>query len=240
MDNFFSFFYICCKGNLGVSENGWANRDVVWDAPMLSWACPRNHLLDGAAHWRKLAYTIEPSMWRRCGLFAYRWLRVMQRSSRRFCGTRSLYSSTSRPTTHISRACSTASWNDLGGRATGNLTGLMFPLWVSRLTRCFHTTFCRRFISFPPMDYLHFAWGVAATKSEMHIGHARMFVCVSVCPSVATFPHYCRNLDVVVHYWADLQSVQGFGCYDNKPNAKCQRVLVFTLCLVELVVRWTV
>jgi len=36
-----------------------------------------------------------------------------------------------------------------------------------------------------------------------------------------------------VHYWADLQSVHEFRCYDNiAPNAKCQRVLVLALCLV--------
>ena len=36
-----------------------------------------------------------------------------------------------------------------------------------------------------------------------------------------------------MHYWADLQSVHGFRCYDNiAPNAKCQRVLVLALCLV--------
>jgi len=37
-----------------------------------------------------------------------------------------------------------------------------------------------------------------------------------------------------VHYWADLQSLHGFRCYDNiAPNAKCQRVLVLPLCLVH-------
>ena len=34
---------------------------------------------------------------------------------------------------------------------------------------------------------------------------------------------------LVVQYWANLQSVHGFRCYDN---AKCQRVLVLALCLV--------
>ena len=30
-----------------------------------------------------------------------------------------------------------------------------------------------------------------------------------------------------MHYWADLQSVHGFGCRDSiASNAKCQRVLV--------------
>jgi len=68
-------------------------------------------------------------------------------------------------------------------------------------------------------------------------------VCVSVCLSVAAFPHYCTDPDVtwgngmgcplVVHCWADLQSVHGFRCYDNiAPNAGCQRVLVLALCLV--------
>ena len=46
-------------------------------------------------------------------------------------------------------------------------------------------------------------------------------VCVSVCPS----PHSHTDSGViwgngrawyqVVHYWADLQSVHGFCCYDN-------------------------
>jgi len=59
-------------------------------------------------------------------------------------------------------------------------------------------------------------------------------VCVSVCLSLAAFPHYCTEPDVtlVVHCWADLQSVHGFRCYDNTaPNGKCQRVLVLALCL---------
>jgi len=61
----------------------------------------------------------------------------------------------------------------------------------------------------------------------MCIGHGRLCVCVSVCLSecFAVFPHYCTDPDVswgngkgcpvVVHCWADLQSVHGFRCYDN-------------------------
>jgi len=42
-----------------------------------------------------------------------------------------------------------------------------------------------------------------------------------------------RRCTLVVQYWADLQSVYGFRCYDNiAPNAKCQRVLVLALCVV--------
>jgi len=34
---------------------------------------------------------------------------------------------------------------------------------------------------------------------------------------------------LVVHCWADLQSAHRFCCYDNRANAKCQRVLVTVL-----------
>ena len=65
----------------------------------------------------------------------------------------------------------------------------------------------------------------------------------AVCLSV---PHCCMDPDVtcgngrwchvVAHYWADLQSVHRFRCYDSAmPNVKCQRVLVLTLCLVLFV-----
>jgi len=52
----------------------------------------------------------------------------------------------------------------------------------------------------------------------MYIDHGRL--CVPLA-----FPHYCKDPDVtwgngrgcplVVHYWADLQSVHRFHCYDN-------------------------
>ena len=72
-----------------------------------------------------------------------------------------------------------------------------------------------------------------------------MRVCVSVYLSLAAFPHYCTDQDVswgngsgcplIVRYLADLQSLQGFRCYDNiAPNAKCQRVLILSLCLVTI------
>jgi len=50
-------------------------------------------------------------------------------------------------------------------------------------------------------------------------------VCLSACLSAAACPHYCTDPDVtlesgrgcplVVHYWADLQSVHGLRCYGN-------------------------
>jgi len=43
-----------------------------------------------------------------------------------------------------------------------------------------------------------------------------------------------RGCPLVVHCRADLQSVHGFCCYDNiAMNAKCQRLLVLAVCLVN-------
>jgi len=68
---------------------------------------------------------------------------------------------------------------------------------------------------------------------------------VSGSLSLAAFPHYCTDPDVtwgngrgalVVHYWADLQSMHGFRCYDNvAPNTKCQQVLALAVCLIVVV-----
>jgi len=77
----------------------------------------------------------------------------------------------------------------------------------------------------------------------MYSGHGRLCVCLCACLSLAALQHHCTDPDVtwengrgfplVVHYWADLQLVHGFRCYDNiAPNAKCQQVLVLALCLV--------
>jgi len=82
------------------------------------------------------------------------------------------------------------------------------------------------------------------SQGEMYIGHGRLCVCLFVCLSLAAFPHYCTDPDItwgngrrcrlVVHYWADLQSVHRFCCYDNiAPNTKCLQVLVLALCLID-------
>jgi len=51
----------------------------------------------------------------------------------------------------------------------------------------------------------------------MYRGHGRLCVCLSVCLSLASLPHYCTDPDItwrngkgcslVLHYWLDLQSV---------------------------------
>ena len=72
----------------------------------------------------------------------------------------------------------------------------------------------------------------------MYIGHGHLCVCLSVPRHFPTLLHQPdvawgngRGCPLVVHYWADLQSVNGFRCCDNTaPNAKCQRVLALALC----------
>jgi len=80
---------------------------------------------------------------------------------------------------------------------------------------------------------------VSCRWREMYIGHAHVCVCLCVCLSLATFPHYCTNPDVtwgndrrcpvVVQYWADLQSVHRFCCYD-----KIARIVVNFYVLVVI------
>jgi len=70
---------------------------------------------------------------------------------------------------------------------------------------------------------------VSRRPREMYCGHARLSVCLcvclSVCLSAAACLQYCTDPDVtwgscrgchlVVHYWADLQSVHDMRCYGN-------------------------
>ena len=72
-------------------------------------------------------------------------------------------------------------------------------------------------------------------------------VCLSVCLSLAACPHYCIDPDVtcgsgrgcplVVHYWADLQSVHRLRCYGNITRTRnvSEKMLVLALCIVTLV-----
>ena len=91
---------------------------------------------------------------------------------------------------------------------------------------------------------LHFAWGVTAAKCIL-VTRTRICLRLSVPRHISTLLNGpgCNlgewyGCPLVVHYWADLQSVQGFHCYDNTvPNAKCQRVLVVSLCLVKRAVK---
>ena len=89
-----------------------------------------------------------------------------------------------------------------------------------------HLSYTKYFSS--QTDYnnsLFITFRVSRRPREMYCGHARLCVCVSVCLSAAARPHYCTDPDVtwgsgrgcplVVHYWADLQSVHGMRCYGN-------------------------
>jgi len=68
----------------------------------------------------------------------------------------------------------------------------------------------------------------------MYIGQVRLSVCLSVPRRISTLLHADPDVTwgnatgrlIVVHCWADLQSVLGFRCSNNTAsNAKFQRVL---------------
>ena len=72
---------------------------------------------------------------------------------------------------------------------------------------------------------------VSRTRRKMYCGHTRLCVCLYA----AVRPHYCtdpyvtwgrdRGCSLVVHYWADLQSVHRLRCYGN-----ITRTLVYARC----------
>jgi len=80
------------------------------------------------------------------------------------------------------------------------------------------------------------------------IGHDRLCVCLSVPCRIPALLHgpgcnlggMVGGCPLVVHCWADVQSVHGLRSCDNIVwNAKCQRVLVLALCLVSSIVLCT-
>jgi len=84
-----------------------------------------------------------------------------------------------------------------------------------------------------------FTFRVKCSRGE-NTGHDRPSVCLCVSLSHAACPHYCTDPDVssgndrrcplVVHYWADLQSVQGFRCYDNIARTRNVSECLYSLC----------
>jgi len=91
--------------------------------------------------------------------------------------------------------------------------------------------------------WLQFAWVVDDAKGIV-VTRVCVCVCLCVCLSAAACLHYCTDPDVtwgngrgcplVVHYWADLQSVHGLCCYGNVTRTRnvSDYMLILTPCLV--------
>ena len=72
----------------------------------------------------------------------------------------------------------------------------------------------------------------------MYCGHARLCVCLSVCPR--PYAHTTARtrmklggvarLPLVVHYWADLQSVHGLRYYGNIARTRNVSECLYSLC----------
>jgi len=92
-------------------------------------------------------------------------------------------------------------------------------------------------------NLLHFVWVVDDAKC-IAVKRLCVCVCVSVCLSAAACPHYCTDSDVtwgsgrecplVVHYWANLQSVHALRCYGNVRRTR--NVHSCTRCMPSLLV----
>ena len=76
---------------------------------------------------------------------------------------------------------------------------------------------------------------VSRRRRKMYCGQARLCVCLCVClsvrmPTLLQGPG-CnlgsgRGCPLVVHYWADLQSMHGFRCYGNNTRNAWQSPVV--------------
>ena len=103
-------------------------------------------------------------------------------------------------------------------------------IWVS--PDSVHLSYCCNIVSRTASGLL-VTFRVSRRPREMYCGHARLcvcpYVCLCVCLSAAACLHHCTDPDVtwrsasgcplVVHCWADLQSVHGLRCYGNTINA---------------------
>jgi len=90
--------------------------------------------------------------------------------------------------------------------------------FASARRTCFCWLFTSGIFVRPVERIIIITFRVSRRRREMHIG-------LCVCLSLAACPHYCtdphvtwrndRGCPLVAHYWAHLQLVHGFRCYDN-------------------------
>jgi len=108
---------------------------------------------------------------------------------------------------------------DFHADALPSVSSMMLFLYCTYILHCLSTVFreIKQLIIFI------ITFSVSRRPREMYCGHSRQ--CVCLCLSAAACPHYCTDPDVtwgsgrgcplVVHCWADLQSVHGLRCYGN-------------------------
>jgi len=84
---------------------------------------------------------------------------------------------------------------------------------------------------------------VSRRRREMYCGHARLCVCLSVRGRMPTLLHgrgcnlgWYGIPQLVVRYWADLQSVHGLRCYGNVTRTRngSEYMLVLTRSMPNL------
>jgi len=142
------------------------------------------------AHWRHLKNTTEPSM---CGGDA-----ALCQITLTTCLTSLRVAKVRLSTCVLCYICDATIYD---------VTTLFFLHFTHRINLNFLITFC-----------------VSRGQRKMYCGHARLCVCLSVSvrgrmPTLLHGPGYNlgsgRGCPLVVHYWADLQSVHGLRCNGN-------------------------
>jgi len=100
--------------------------------------------------------------------------------------------------------------------------GLSLQLSVNNATHSRQLLFVQTHVVSRPSSDCPTVNGYISHETDRHTdGHGRLCVCLFL----AAFPHYCTDPDVTwgngsgcplaLRYWADLQLVHGFRCYDN-------------------------
>jgi len=65
------------------------------------------------------------------------------------------------------------------------------------------------------LSYQLITFHVSCRPREMYCGHARAAACLHYCTDPDVTWWSGRGCPLVVHYWADLQSVHELHCYGN-------------------------
>jgi len=82
-------------------------------------------------------------------------------------------------------------------------------------------------------EEIYYISPLSRRRREMYCGHAHL--CMCVCGPGCNVGSG-RGCPLVVHYWADLQSVHGLRCYGNITRTQnvTEYMLVLAVCLVDI------
>ena len=113
----------------------------------------------------------------------------------------------------------------------------------SRLIHCYFSATVKTFSLFQQSHPDVICYISRESKTTRNVLWSRASVCLSVRGRIPTLLHgpgcnleEWQGCPLVVHYWADLQSVHGLRCYGNITRTRnvSEYMLVLALCLVDI------